>query len=810
VDDHDVMAFLHTGVRQSGRVSVERQEIAPGDYRIRTRRVIQDPDGRQREFRTESQVVPHPTYPGYSAFDQLWSRELRAVGGAGLESLRQQLTSSNPLMSGAFPDLAFEAETTERGLIQLSLGTVEGNSVMAFLYTGVQQAGRVVIQRQEVAPGDYRIRTTRQIGDKIISTESVIVPHPSYGAQGYFTFEQRSNRTRTRKPNAEVIGPEPIEEIDEVGDAEVEPRLDEGLESLRQQLTSANPHAPGVFPDLVTEIEVSEYGRRSLFLGTVDGHEIIAALSTGIPRAGRVTVERREVAAGDYRIRTRRIVQEPDHRRREFHTESRIVPHPSYPGYSICDQLWSRELLVIGGAELEDIRQQITSPNPFAPGAFPDLAFEAETNDKGQIRFTLGKVGNKNVVIVLSTGVKTAGNVLIQRREVAPGDYRIRTMRQLGEEVLSTESVIVPHPTYGAQGYYTFNQPGRPQRSEQAWIRTLWGVASLNKDRMAYERFLIERGLVRLRAEQVRSGTGLSFHAHERLMDRLAEVLPALGPRVATVEVAALASGPSMLAAAWRSAAQQNPADQELLNRLRITEVDHALVMLQAGRDIQRTHLGGHPTTVQVVGSLTALPLLAGQYDVTVLGFAIEQLSESGRLQALLEAHRITKPGGLLILLEPRGTYHRDLQRLEDIEEVLVYPQPGDPADLVIFRKTNTTLDIATLAPLFEVTRERTAVGQRRPPHHAEIPADADPYRDLPRLGSAFSVGPTPSWPWERGVGVSQRLQHAFTDSLNRLFEETPESLAAKLSRFVDEGSRLIIFSNSSEGGFLLKKSVSS
>src|SRR5258708_25621488 len=124
--------------------------------------------------------------------------------------------------------MSFETETDKSGSVSIYLGLVAGKQVLVKISTGLKRLGKVRIQRiYDPELDDYRITTQREADGKLIQTESRIVPHPTY--PGYSTFAQ--------------------------------PRLgEEGQEALRQQLTSANPHEAGKFPELSFETETDKSG----------------------------------------------------------------------------------------------------------------------------------------------------------------------------------------------------------------------------------------------------------------------------------------------------------------------------------------------------------------------------------------------------------------------------------------------------------------------------------------------------------------------------------------------------------------------
>src|SRR5258708_7835918 len=197
----------------------------------------------------------------------------------------------------------------------------------------------------------------------------------------------QSNKSWTPAGPAAHPGSERSGRIDSEGSSITPISEEEGRRLLKEQLNSANPHEAGVYPDISFEAETDKRGSVSIYLVPVAGKQVRIAISTGLVRPGKVLIRRFiDPELGDYRITTQREVDG-----KLIQTESRIVPHPTYPGYSTFAHPR------LGEEGLETLRQQLISANPHEAGVFPDLSFEAETNQNGSVSISLGPVAGKRV-----------------------------------------------------------------------------------------------------------------------------------------------------------------------------------------------------------------------------------------------------------------------------------------------------------------------------------------------------------------------------------------------------------------------------
>jgi len=84
--------------------------------------------------------------------------------------------------------------------------------------------------------------------------------------------------------------------------------------------------------------------------------------------------------------------------------------------------------------------------------------------------------------------------------------------------------------------------------------------------------------------------------------------------------------------------------------RIRVTGIDHSEAMLAKGRTKVEKLRNGHSASL-ICGDVTSLPIKDSTVDGVISGFVIRNICD--RSKALSEWHRVIRPGGRCVILEP-------------------------------------------------------------------------------------------------------------------------------------------------------------
>ena len=772
-DKKDLKVVISTGSTLPGQTIV-RRGYSPflKEHYIETQRTIKVGD-KEEVVRIRSRIVPSKT-------SEYFTLEQRLLDD-GLESLVRQLRGD----AGEYEDFeTLPMKTNGRGHISLQLGKVDGNDISITISTGSTQPGEVIVRRgYSPLLKEHYIETERKIkvGDKeeVFRVRNRIVPNK---VPGYFNLVQRE--------------------------------WDDGIESLVRQLRDE----AGEYGDFESA-PMKTLAKGQIILGIGKSSEIVAvAVSTGSTQPGEAIVRRGYSALlKEPYIETQRTIKAGD-AEEVVRIRNRIVPSKT-PGYFTLEQRF-----------LDDGAESLARQLRGEPGEYGD--FESgplKTNIYGVFQLSLASVNTEKVRLNIPTGKMQKGEVIVRRRHsqrldktyfeiqreidgrssvnrYVLGEWGNKLWQDQGlknlvpvndeeERIINEEQketadlleppVVVNEPeAFVPQVEQELMRTILPADIEEARTsyemtdaqteRLLWGRASMIQDPQAYVRF-IEEFLVKRYLKQVIEAVGISYHA-QRLMVRdhlLGLISQDRQLKDGPIKVLSLAAGPSTLVAAW------NSVDQQMIRRVFFTDVDIVPGMLEAGKEVLRALKIPEERVKRIQADMSHVPINEEQ-DAVVVGFALGQVNTAKRVETLKEAWRLTRVGGLVVLVEREGVLNRRelgkmTQEYPEGVKVEVLPAMWDQrAGVVILRKTN---DIAQARWITQITQEEKEVNADN-----EVPGHQGINR---ALGSRM--------PAPEHLGIRINASKTLEDFLNDIYEAQKEAvLNAVLKRAIDAIMQLL------------------